>query len=93
MILHSLIFLSFEQINTYDCVNRPVGLVNRPVELQNPDYIPDSAFTANYDHGSFSPHMARFNAGGGTTDIWQAGAVNNWIQVDLGQIYTVYAIG
>ena len=86
MILHSFIFLSFEQINTYDCVNRSVG-------LQNPDYIPDSAFTTNYDHGSFSPHMARFNAGGGTTDIWQAGAVNNWIQVDLGQIYTVYAIG
>ena len=74
------------QINATDCINRPVG-------LQNPDYIPDSAFTANYDHGTFSPHMARINSGGGTRNMWIAGAVNNWVQVDLGQMYTVFAIG
>ena len=74
------------QINATDCINRPVG-------LQNPDYVPDSAFTANYDHGTFSPHMARTNSGGGTRNMWIAGAVNNWVQVDLGQMYTVFAIG
>ena len=77
---------SISQIEADDCPNRPVG-------LQNPDCIPDSAFTANYDHGTFSPHMARINSGGGTRDIWVAGAVSDWIQVDLGQTYTVRAIG
>ena len=74
------------QIEADDCVNRPVG-------LQNPDYVPDSAFTANYDHGTFSPHMARINAGGGTRNMWIAYDAGRWVQVDLGQMYTVYAIG
>ena len=37
--------------------------------------------------------MARINAGGGTRNMWEAGAENDWVQVDLGQTYTVYAIG
>ena len=74
------------QIDADDCTNRPVG-------LQNPDYIPDSAFTANFYHGTWNPHMARINSGGGTRNMWIAYEADRWVQVDLGQIYTVYAIG
>ena len=80
------LFYCFPQIEADDCPNRPVG-------LQNPDYIPDSAFTASFEHGTFSSHMARINSGGGTRNMWIAYNAGRWVQLDLGQMYTVFAIG
>ena len=70
-----------------DCFDNPIGVadVNK---------IPDAQLTASSYHSSnFKPEYGRLNGGRG--DGWCAGTASGndeWLQVDLGKLYTVCAV-
>jgi len=77
----------FSASEVANCFDKPIGVADE-------DKIPDAQITASSYHSArFQPAYGRLNGSRG--DGWcakSARANNEWLQVDLGKLYTVCAV-
>lgn len=77
----------FSASEVANCFDKPIGVADQ-------DKIPDAQITASsYHSANYQPAYGRLNGNRG--DGWcakSANANNEWLEVDLGKLYTVCAV-